>query len=156
MRTICAVLTTHLRRDEDAEDIAKTHVLTSLKDLQAKGLGGRYVEEAIAYLDTSWDRDVLPRVRARRQLVKIVNSFLFSERIATLLRGEVAISGGASDREGYTLKVGNLDAQSIRNPLRFVEVYTASSQPSLAHSAWMLYVLAFGIASDALMGMPTA
>ena len=148
MRTVCAVMATHLRRDENAEDIARKLVVGALTELQRKGLGGRYVDEALTYLNNSWNREILPRVRARRQLVKIVNSFLFSEQIATSLRGEVAISGGASDREGYTLRVGHLDSQTIRNPLRFVEIYTESSQPSSIHSAWMLYVLAFCISKN--------
>lgn len=144
-RTVSAVLVHHLRRGSQAEGMARTQVQEALKTLADSGQGGRYVSEAIDYLQNEWEADIRGRVAARRQLVKIVASFLFSERIATPLRAESEIGGGAPDHEGYELRVRELDAKAVSNPLRFVESYTEASEANSIDSAWMLYVLAFGI-----------
>lgn len=148
IRSICAVLATHLRRGQNAEDIAKEQVLNSLQSIQAGPCGGRYVDEAINCINDNWTSHIRLKVRARRQLVKIVNSFLFSEKIATAVRGEPEISGGASEREGYTLRRRHVELRSIRNPLRFLEIYTEAVVPNPVDSVWMLYVLAFCINKD--------
>jgi hypothetical protein len=147
-RTVSAVLVHHLRRGCQAEEVARAQVQEALRKLASSGQGGRYVSEAIDYLQNEWESDIRGRVAARRQLVKIVASYLFSERIATAVRAEVEVSGGTGEREGYTLRVRELDAKAISNPLRFIEIYTVASEASAIESAWMLYILAFGIRPD--------
>jgi hypothetical protein len=144
IRTICAALVLHLRR-EQAEEFARDQVLEQLRSLKD---GGSYVQSAISYIESHWANEIYPRVFASKQIVKIVQTFLYSDTIATKIRGETAISGGATDREGYTLKPGTLETTEIRNPLRFLEVYTGS-KPQAWESLWMLYVLAFCIKNEA-------
>ncbi len=147
VRTICAVLSLHLRNNIDAPDIAKDRVRKSLSSLQQSDLGGRYIDEALHIIDNRWD-EIKEIVQARRQLVKIVNCFLFSENLSTKIRTELKISGGASDKDGYTLNLKTIELNTINNPLRFIEAYTSYKQnkhPSAAISTWFLYVLAFCI-----------
>jgi hypothetical protein len=148
VRTICAVLTKHIRRGFEGEAIAKDQVHRALEELQARNGGDRYVEQAVDCLATQWDAVIRPRVRARRQLVKIVNAYLFSEGIATQVRGEPEISGGASKKEGYELVKNDLELRRVGNPLRFLEIYTDTLTPDATESAWILYVLAFCVNYD--------
>jgi hypothetical protein len=144
VRSICAVLTKHLRRGSKGEAFARDEVRAVLGALPAHGTGRRYIDQAIQYIDQYWDDVVLPRVRARRQLVKIVNVFLFSEGIATQVRGETQVSGGAGKKEGYEIVRGDLEVRRITNPLHFIEVFTDTLTPNATDSAWILYMLAFG------------
>lgn len=148
LRTICAVMAKHIRKGPHSEELAKKAVLQSLRGMDAAGGGDRYVKLAIKYIEEDWERKIKPAVRARRQLIKIVLNFLFSTKVATAVRGEPEISGDASEKEGYTLRRGYLELKQIRNPLRFLELYTEAKQPSAAESLWMYYVLAFCISED--------
>lgn len=142
VRTICAVLSGHLRRIK-GEDFAKEEVKESLMKLKKSKLGGRYIQEALNLIESRWDTELFRLVRARRQLVKIVTSFIFSKQIATDIRSELKISGGAGRKKGYTLKQGVLELKPIDNPIMFIESFANSAQPSAAISAWIFYVLAF-------------
>lgn len=148
VRTICAVLTKHLRRGYDGEMIARDQVVRALKELLNLGGGCHYVKQALDCLATQWEAVIRPRVKARRQLVKIVNAYLFSEKIATQIRAEPEISGGASKKEGYKLARKDLELRRLRNPLHFLEIYTDTLTPDATVSAWMLYVLAFCVNYD--------
>lgn len=143
IRSLTAVLSVHLRHGNRAEDIAKDRVLDSLRGLQKKQLGGLYVQQAIAFIEQSWVEIIKPKVLARRPLAKIVRHYLFSEQIATRIRGERGIVSGAYEREGYDLRRLCLDYHPIDNPLRFMEFYTENAPPNAIHSAWILYTLAF-------------
>jgi hypothetical protein len=142
IRTISAVLANHLRRPK-GEEAARELVVHALTELQQSGAGGSYVDVALTYISEHWADEIKPRVNARRSLVKIAQTFFFSESIATLVRREPEISGGATEKEGYTLRQGHLDLRTIRNPLRFLELYSISVQPSPAESLWIYYVLSF-------------
>lgn len=142
VRTICAVLSRHLKRNK-GEDFAKEEVKKSLMKLKESKLGGRYIQEALDLIDSRWDTELFYLVRARRQLVKIVTSFIFSKQIATDIRSELKISGGAGRKKGYTLKQGVLELKPIDNPIMFIESFANSAQPSATISAWIFYVLAF-------------
>ena len=111
--------------------------------LKKSKLGGRYIQEALNLIESRWDTELFYLVRARRQLVKIVTSFIFSNQIATDIRSELKISGGAGRKKGYTLKQGVLELKPIDNPIMFIESFANSAQPSAAISAWLFYVLAF-------------
>lgn len=149
VRTICAVLTKHLRRLNEAEQLARDQVLHALQKLQSGGGGGPYIKLAIDYMTNQWESLVKPRVRARRQLVKIVKAYLFSESIATAVRGEAEIrSSGEGKKEGYPFKKKDLTLHRLTNPLHFAEVYTDTLTPNATQSVWMLYVLAFCIDYD--------
>jgi len=144
VRTICAVLTKHLRRADEAESTARDQMRQAMHKLVARGGGGPYIDLALDYMTTRWDSDVRPRVLARRQLVKLVNAYLFSETIATKVRGEAELSSsGEGKKEGYPFTKKNLSLHRVTNPLHFAEIYTDTLTPDATQSAWMLYVLAF-------------
>jgi hypothetical protein len=142
IRTICAAIVPHLRRSNKIEELARDQVIDSLKELINQGLGNNHVKQALKYIDTEWD-ELRVEIIKRHQLVRIVRSFLFSEKISMLFRGESSISGGEGATEGYILKPRKVEAKKIHNPLHFIEVYTTSKTPSLAESTWMFYILAF-------------
>jgi hypothetical protein len=143
VRTICAVLSRYLLQGK-AEEVAKDVVLATLKALQEDGMGGNHVAAAIDYIEQHWEDEILKRVIARKELIKIVLAFFFSETLATEARKEVAIVGGTeSEKEGYPLTVGEIETYKITNPLRFLELYTTNRNPSAIESAWFFYVLAF-------------
>ncbi|MGO9209790.1 MAG: hypothetical protein ACLP2H_06690 [Terriglobales bacterium] len=142
VRTICTVLAIHLRR-KNGEDAARDQVQRILTQLRSDAAGGPFIDRALEYIGKHWDDEIRDRVLARRPIVKVAHTFLFSEAIATVLRGEPEISGGASEKEGYTLRPGHLESRQIRNPLRFLELYTTPKAPSALDSAWMFYILAF-------------
>ncbi len=144
VRSICAVLTKHLRRGFMAEETARDQVRQALKRLQLRDGASQYVEQALDYMTNQWESLVRPRVLARRQIVKIVNAYLFSESIATQVRGEAEISSsGEGKKEGYPFKKHDLAIHRVTNPLHFAEIYTDTLTPDVTQSAWMLYVLAF-------------
>ena len=148
IRSICAVLSTQWRRGLKAEDLAKKDVEVCLENLNSTDFGGRYVIDALNIIREHWDDRIKKKVRARRQLVKIVSTYLFSKEIATIVRGEPEISGGTKDTEGYTLHPCYIEDKRIRNPLVFTEIYTKLAKPSPAFSLWMYYTLAFCVRRD--------
>jgi sulfur relay (sulfurtransferase) DsrC/TusE family protein len=144
VRTISAVLTRYLLQGKEAEDLAKDVVVNTLTALKAEGLGGDHVDAALRYIDLHWETEIRDRVVIRKDLVKLVQAFLFSESLATEVRKEEAIVGGTDKaREGYPLIVNEIDNHTITNPLRFLELYTGNKPPSPTESAWFFYILAF-------------
>ena len=141
-RTLCAVLALHLRRGPKMEEHARDQVLKVLKDLQQSKEGGEYVNEAVRYIEERW-HELRPRLFARRNLVRLVSKFLFSERLAADFFRESSLAGGNSTRGGYSFRVGEFDEVPIQQPLRFVEEYTQSARPLVLDSMWMLTMLAF-------------
>lgn len=141
VRTICAVWAVHLRKPGGL-DLAMESVRNALTALHDSGNDGRYVDEAIAQLETGWADFIRRRVQDRYSLVVVVAGILFSETIATKVRQEEHIAGGASDRDGYPLDPRVLDDFFITNPLHFIEEYSVDHTPSSMKSMWMYQVLA--------------
>ena len=143
VRSICTVLSIHLRRPK-GEEAARDQVRRTLRKI-LKETDDSYVRDALAYIEQHWEDEIRARVLAHKGVVKIAQTFLFSKSVATALRGEPEISGGATEKEGYTLRPNYLELRHIRNPLRFLEQYTMSKIPSSIMSAWIFYVLAFSV-----------
>lgn len=144
VRTVCAVLTNHLERADKGEETARDSVLQALNELEKTRSRNEYVVEAAVYLKQNWDEVVLPRVRARRQIIKIVASFLFSPQLATSMRTDTGVASGSSQKGGYNYVRGDLNSDAVVNPITFLEEFTSQPTPSSEDSAWMLYKLAFG------------
>jgi hypothetical protein len=140
---LCAVIVSHLRKGAQAEEFAREQVSRVLRKLREDGTGGPYVDQALEYLSTHWEDEIKPRLLPRKSLVRIVRTFLYSIQVETELRGETQISGGASEHEGYKKRAGYFDPLLVDNPLRFLEIYTGTYEPSASHSMWMLYNVAF-------------
>lgn len=144
LRSLCAVVSLHLRRGTEVETTARDQVRAALVGLQRDGHASQYVNEALGYLEDHWE-DLRMRLFARRLLIRIVRKYLYSPTIAATLREESEIGGGAAGRDGYSLRVGEFDETPVANPLRFVETYTQAANPSVLHSMWMLTTLAFNL-----------
>jgi hypothetical protein len=143
---LCAVVTANLHFADTAETLTRAQVIRALKTLK-KEAPGQYLTDALRYLEQEWDTEILERLVARKGLAKTVRAFLFSEAVATKLRRERSISGGAGEREGYTLRPSNIEPKTIENPLQFLRVYAASTTAHPAEALWILYVLAFYVKS---------
>jgi hypothetical protein len=144
LRTLCAALVKHLRR-EGAEEIARAEVLKIFEDLRGQD-SGPYVDLAHALLsdDSQWPA-LRSAMTARKGLVKIVRGFLYWDKAAQDLRGDQTVSSDASERGGYRLRVRHLTQDKVDNPLRVIEEYTDSLTPSDLTSLWLLYELAFNV-----------
>ena len=142
-RTITVATVPDMQKEEAGLDIAKEKVYNCLQELKNKVKTSNYISDAIQYLDRHWEDEIKGRVLVRRMLVKIVMTFLFSERSATVLRNESELKGPPSDKGGYTLHPLKFEGKLIRNPVLFLSEYTKSKEISPALSAWIFYVLAF-------------
>ena len=148
-RTICAIMSTHLRRGAAAADLACKELLACLKEMKKGGYGGRYVIEAIHYIEQKWDSEIKDKVEARRELIKIAVHFLFSESIATKVLGEAYITGGQDKKhDGYDFRPNQIELKPLSNPLHFLKVYTGQNSSSPAESAWVYHILAFCVKGD--------
>lgn len=142
MRTLCALLVTHLRRDnpeKNAFESAK-RLLTELAD---ENDTNPHLRAAVKYLNDSQEQSIIFKLLARKTLVKIVVAFCYSERVASQLRGEAYIEGGHESTGGYPDKAGLFGETTIQNPLHFVASYTKGAALSERTSFWMLYSIAF-------------
>ncbi|MEA1647831.1 hypothetical protein UAJ10_02200 [Nitrospirillum sp. BR 11164] len=148
IRTLCAVLSNHLRRGAEMENSARDDVLMALENLQSLQHGLAYISDAVSLLKNDWDR-LCEKIKRRKVFVQIVRGFLFSERIATRLASEQFVSGNERERQGYTHNIGVLDLVPFQNPLRYLEAFTTSMDPGSSASAWMLNMLAFNRATSA-------
>jgi hypothetical protein len=149
MRTLCVALTKNLRRGSDAEDVTRQQVLVRFAALE-KRFGGPYVEAAIELLknQTVWEHELRPALTIRKNLVKLVRGFLYWDVAAAKLRRDATVTAGTQDPEGYGWKVGTLPTSLIGNPIRFVESFSAASEPSASDSLWLLTCLAFNLMPD--------
>lgn len=145
LRTLCATLALHLRRGKRSEEICRDQVVRVLRDLQAQGEGGPYVQAALTYLEEQWELEIKGRLVVRKKLVQLVTSFLYSEAVASALLGETKIVGKRSKRAGYPLVMRRLQGIRVDNPFHFIGIYTEGRHPIASHAAWLLYVLAFDV-----------
>lgn len=143
IRTVCAVLAANFHRVKEPENWARKIVLELLKECVSQKRESRHIEQAIDYLKNEWDSEIKRKVKVRRELVKLVSAFMFSDQVATEVRGDASFHSRAADYEGYDLRKLFLDESTIENPLRFLELYATSSHPSPVESLWMFLVLSF-------------
>lgn len=148
VRTICASLTNHLH-GKDAEELAKDEVYRCLKRLTIRKTSGSYIDRALKYIDKHWADEIKPAVIARKPIVRIAQTFLFSRKLATSIRREARTGRANKTKEGYALRSRHIDLVTISNPLRFIETFTKSKIPSMSESAWMFYILAFCFSDNA-------
>lgn len=141
LRTMLAVLVLDLRRGGEIESAAKDRVYRVLDELRSEGHDSLYIQQALEYIDTQWAKLQL-RLVARRGLVRIVQTFLFSDTTATRMLGETRLVGGQSETAGYPHRIGVFSVDGITNPLRFTEHFTRDGEPDAGNSLWMLYMLA--------------
>lgn len=149
IRTIIAVASKHLRRGTKvAISTAREEVLNALLSLQASGRGGRYVAKAIEGIQSEqeWET-IIEAVMARIPLMTLTAHILFSENLSGELHRESHLSPGNNDYGGYQERHLNLTPDKIDNPLLFISSFTAHEPASAGRSAWLLYILAYGVSS---------
>jgi hypothetical protein len=157
LRTLCAISVNHLRgrrpvspshpaveEEYDTQEAARAQFREVLTDLLTLPGGAHYAKQALEYLDRQWPL-IRARLVARRLIVRIVETFLYSDALAAIVRGDRSAAGGAGRREGYTLKPEVFTEELIDNPLRFIGAYTDRNPPRPQRSLWMIQVLAFNI-----------
>jgi len=145
LRTLCAVVASHLRRGDVGMDAARVSVLDALRSLEARG-GGPYVTSAVSYLEERWD-EIQPMLVVRTAVVRLVRAFIYSAELATELRAERTTPAArrTPGRRGYTFKTLEISEIRFENPLQFIRKFTTDLEPDAAKAAWMLYCLAFNV-----------
>jgi hypothetical protein len=124
LRTLCGILPRHLRRGDDMQEFARDEVLAVLRSMPDATQSLSYTYQAISHIESNW-LVIRRNLIARKPIVRIVNGFPFSNKIAAeLWRENIApgASSGSHGREGYPSKPGTLDEWPIDNPLRFLDV----------------------------------
>jgi len=153
MRTLCVLLSLYVR-DEQAADRARETLLglfkTYCEEAERRQDDPRYVATADEYLrnEQTWLSEVRPRLISRLPIVRIAQTFFYSQEAALTLGMESHLAGGSATREGYPLKIGRYDTSPITNPLKFIEQYTDYVKAAEPSSAWLLHVLAFNVVND--------
>ena len=146
IRTLCAV-ETRLLHKSDPEEAARQRVLKMLDDelnkAKRSGESIAYLEAAIEQLTDDWEDQVRPRMDARRPLVRIGATYLYSPRLATEIGRELGKKPSAKVRGGYRFRPRKFDDTPLHDPLYFIERFTTARTPSAIDSAWMLSTLAF-------------
>lgn len=144
-RSICALLSKTYVYD-NAEELAKNKFVEILKNLKKsiKSDNVDYIDNAISYIEQNWENKIKKTISSRKNLVKFVNSFLYSESIAASINSESMISSSGGKGKFYTdMKELELIKRPISNPLLFIEQYSESYESSPAESLWIYYNIAF-------------
>jgi hypothetical protein len=142
MRTLCALLVLHLRRENPEQHAVKSaqKLLKALKDSDGDN---PHLQAAQDFLEKTKLEDLTLRLAARKPLVKLVLAFCYSEKIAARVRGESIVGGGHEGTGGYADKPGVLNRTPIGNPLNFVAHFTKGHSLSERVSFWLLYSIAY-------------
>ena len=124
MRTLCVLLSLYVREEKAADRARETllELFTSYRDEATRRRDDpRYVDNAFEYLtnDRIWKTEVRPRLIARQPIVRIAQTFFYSQEAAFTLGTESHLAGGSPEREGYPLKVGRYETSPITNPSDF-------------------------------------
>ena len=144
VRSVCAVLAKNFHRNEVGIEFSIDRVKTRLNALQQQDPQMPYIGEAINYIDTCHEQ-LIDLVTARRQLVRFVKTFLYSETIASKLWVETRSQGGEAARLGYGKHYRVFDEAKIDNPLLFLDAFSTQKKICEAESAWIFYNLAFNL-----------
>lgn len=142
-RSMCAILAIHLRRGNLAEDVALDQLRNTFIKLNKDEPKLPYIQSALEYIDTQWDKVIKGRIVSRKGIIAIVRAFLFSETARAKLFEEYKIKGDKGHTEGYDKVMGRLDNRLIDNPLRFLDIYTNDQAASPSNSLWLLSTITF-------------
>lgn len=146
MRTMCAVSPRFLKDKPGTRfEAALLGVETTLRKIEGEiGLDGNYVTHVLAYIDdirrdNQLRRQVEKQYFVRMRLVRLVQIFLYSEKLAAKLFHDPHVGGG----KGYGRKKPlEYDTHPVGNALQFLR-NQLKSDPREAESMWVLHALAF-------------
>jgi hypothetical protein len=141
IRTICALCTLQFSRGTKGIEIAIDQTQDILKQMLASNNIG-YLKKALEFTQTPKRDEIVQLVSPRIFLSNFVYKFLFSEKIATDLRSETALTGGATERNSYSLRPKKFEKIRIRNPITFIEQFSQAKEPSILNSAWIHSIIA--------------
>ena len=158
VRTICAVFSNHLWRQEDeAGPDGITTSINIVRDalgrLAEEGVGGQCVLDAIAELEANAVA-IKDDVLDRGHLIMVARYFMWSDTLSTVFSYDRKQDSLKSrTRGGYLPKTRVLDFDDeLENPLEFIERFSKMPNPDPVASAWMLYALAFGLSPEPIVG----
>lgn len=154
MRTLCAVSSLLLREKPQTRfKAALRDTKAILEKIESRiGLPDNYVTRVIEYIRRmEEDPALMQRVETqhcvRARLVRLVQIFLYSDKLAAQLFHDPHIGGG----EGYRLKKTLVyDDHPIGNALQFLRG-NLKQNPSEAESMWVLHALAFDASPSPLI-----
>lgn len=156
MRTLCAVSPRFLRDNPGTRfEAALLGVETTLARIEGEiGLEGNYVTRVLEYIgqirdDKQLRKHVETQYFVRMRLVRLVQMFLYSEKLAARLFHDPHVGGG----KGYSRKKPlEYDTHPIGNALQFLRKQL-KSDPREAESMWVLHALAFDTDPPPLGGL---
>lgn len=149
IRTMCSLSSKYLRKGEETEILARTVFLNTLTELMKKNPeNAHYIREAIKVTVDTWDDDIKPNILARKNIIKIVRTFLYSEAFVSKVAQEKypirsRSKGKKRPAKIYDLKHYNFTTHPVSNPLVFINQYSNSLKPSIAESLWIYNIMAF-------------
>jgi hypothetical protein len=142
IRTVCALYSQQASRGLKGIEIAINQTQDALREMIGLQGDSGYLNKALEFTKEPKSDEIARLLQSRSMLVNIVNRFLFSDKIATVLRSETAVTSGAAEKEGYNLHPRKLENINISNPITFIENFSHSKEPSTSVSAWIYAVLA--------------
>ena len=146
IRTLCALMSKNLRKGGDTEELSRTIFIDTLNELLTKNPhNSHYITLAKELLENPvhW-ADIKSNILARKNIIKIVRTFLYSKDFASKIFQEKWISVNKPSTDiFYDIKRRNISTQPISNPLVFLSQIANSTKPSFADSLWIYYIIAF-------------
>lgn len=133
MRSLCALLTLNLRRENGVE-ITIDQLIHLLEDTRHRFPGALYIPDAIDDL-TSRRLNYSTALDKRRPFALFVRHFMFSPDVAKRLTGQ------AGSPIFTPLEFGT---ERVANPLAFIRDHSQDQTSNHLRSAWLLQQLAFG------------
>jgi len=133
-RTLCALMTKNLNRGAISEKITRDKFVEILTEINKKNPEEQYIQNALTYIKENWDTKILPNLLASKTFVKIVHSFLYSEKLASVFSKETWL---------LELNDSKITDIPITNPLMFISRFSKTSKPSMAKSLWIYHNIVF-------------
>ncbi len=138
LRTAATLYLNHLET-RGGDMLALEQARASLEEIAVRHPSLPYVTAALRYLGS--ERRALQRdLAARVPLLRFARHFLYSPSLAAPLIADPDPAGGQS---GLSYQPLNLPYESVRNPLRFINMFSNEAERHNLRSAWILHLLAF-------------
>lgn len=149
LRTVCAVSCNYLGRSGNPFMAACDRVAAILADASLDTRNDVWLLRHAASELASNREKVAARAAARGPMIRVGRYFLYSPKLASKLLMDTRAAGRTRDR---TKNPWQLDTQLYRNPLRYIESKMGLNRSAPEDALRMLYVLAFGVASEESTG----
>jgi hypothetical protein len=144
IRTACTLLSKNLRKGAQEEELVREILVKNLSDLVLKNPNAHYIEFALELIKDHWENDLKFEIIARKAIVRIVRTFMYSTDFVSNINYEKWISlNRSSTGKLYDLRQGQITDLPITNPLVFIKEFSNSTRPSMVQSFWLYNTLVF-------------